>query len=158
MAHFKKTVKKKRDGKVVYGDKIVNGIVYLALAEIPYVELYSATTLNKTKRHSVNVFFDKDGVYIEVAVKVHYSQCVSDTAFKIQEAIRHNVETMVDYHVAGVDVIVKGILFGDLPAEKNNDEKNSDSTNGASDKQTEDSEALLNVDEAECEPSSEINA
>ncbi len=118
MAHFKKTVKKKREGKVVYGDKIVNGIVYLALAEIPYVELYSTTNCKKTKKNAINVFFDKDGVYIEVTVKVHYSQCVSDTAFKIQEAVRHNVETMIDYHVAGVNVIVKGVLFGDIQAEK----------------------------------------
>ena len=118
MAHFKKTVNKKREGKVVYGDKIVNGIVYLALAEIPYVELYSATTLSKTKKNSIVVFFDKDGVHIEVAVKIHYSQCVSDTAFKIQEAVRHNVETMIDYHVAGVDVVVKGLLYGDVSVEK----------------------------------------
>mgnify|MGYP002524668226 FL=1 len=118
MAHFKKTVKKKREGKVVYGDKIVNGIVYLALAEIPYVELYSTTNHKKTKKNAINVFFDKDGVYIEVTVKVHYSQCVSDTAFKIQEAVRHNVETMIDYHVAGVNVIVKGVLFGDIQIEK----------------------------------------
>ncbi len=118
MAHFKKIVKKKREGKVVYGDKIVNGIVYLALAEIPYVELYSSSNRSKAKKNAINVFFDKAGVHIEVVVKVHYSQCVSDTAFKIQEAVRHNVETMVDYHVAGVNVIVKGVLFGEIQQEK----------------------------------------
>lgn len=131
MAHFKKTVKKKREGKVVYGDKIVNGIVYLALAEIPYVELYSTANLKKTKKNSINVFFDKDGVYIEVTVKVHYSQCVSDTAFKIQEAVRHNVETMIDYHVAGVNVIVKGVLFGDIQVEKQPVEQPEESTDSS---------------------------
>lgn len=121
MAHFKKIVKKKHEGKVVYGDKIVNGIVYLALSEIPYVELCSAASHKKTKKNSIGVFFEKDGVYIQVFVKIHYSQCVSDMAFKIQETIRHNVETMIEYHVAGVNVIVKGVLFGEIKHEKQTD-------------------------------------
>lgn len=118
MAHFKKIVKKKHEGKVVYGDKIVNGIVYLALAEIPYVELYSSSNHTKTKKNSINVYLDKDGVHIEVFVKIHFSQCVSDMAFKIQEAIRHNVETMIEYHVASVNVVVKGVLFDEIRPEK----------------------------------------
>lgn len=118
MAHFKRNKTKKREGKIVYGDKIVNGIVYQVLSEIPYVELYSTSFLTRSRKKSICVYTDKEGVHIEVYVKVYYSQSVSDTAFKIQEAVRHNVETMVDYHVSSVDVIVKGILFDKTPSDK----------------------------------------
>ncbi len=114
MAHFKKIPQKKNEEKIVYGDGIVDGIVLIALEEVPYAELYSFKTHKSGHNKSVKVFFDKDGVHIDVKVKIHFTQCVSDMAFKIQETVRHNVESMTEYHVAGVNVIVKGVLFGDV--------------------------------------------
>ena len=60
---------------------------------------------------------------MDVKVKIHFTQCVSDMAFKIQETIRHNIESMTDYRVAGVNVIVKGVLF-DENANVTNGEQN----------------------------------
>ncbi len=116
MARIKKVTRNKHEGKIIYGDGIVDGIVYLAVAEIPKTELYTLKQHAKNRSKSIDVTFSKDGVHVEVTVKVHYSQAVSDMAFKIQEIIRHNVEAMTDYHIASVNVIVKGVLF---------DEKNS---------------------------------
>ena len=46
-----------------------------------------------------------------MTIKTHFTQNISDVAFKVQEAIRHNVEAMTEYHVASVNVIIKGVTF-----------------------------------------------
>ena len=111
MARIKKVTRNKHEGKIIYGDGIVDGIVYLAVAEIPNAELYTLKQYSKNRSKSIDVSFSKDGVHVDVTVKVHYSQAVSDMAFKIQEAVRHNVEAMTEYHIASVNVIVRGIIF-----------------------------------------------
>lgn len=118
MVRFKKMPIKEHEGKIIYGNGIVDGIVLLAIAEIPNVELYTSASLKKMSSSSINVTMDKDGVHIDVMVKVHYSQCISEVAFKIQEEIRHRVETMTEYRIASVNVIVKGVTFNDLNIEK----------------------------------------
>lgn len=133
MAHFKKIPQKRVEDKIIYGDGIVDGIVLIALEEVPYAELYSLKTHKSGHNKSIKVYFDKDGVHVDVKVKIHFTQCVSDMAFKIQETVRHNIESMTEYHVAGVNVIVKGVLFGDVtvpePKDANTAEKES-SVNG----------------------------
>ncbi len=111
MARFKKIPQQNHEGKIVLGSGIVDSIVMLAVNELEYVELDSTAPRSKMKSSAVKVAFDKDGVSVEVAVKIHYSQSVSDMAFKIQEAIRHNVEAMTEYHIASVNVIVQDVTF-----------------------------------------------
>lgn len=121
MARFKKIPQNIHEGKLIYNYNIVDGIVLLAVQEIPNIELYSIAPRNKMHSSAINVTSDKDGIHIDVSVKIHYTQCVSDIAFKIQEAVRHNVEAMTEYHVASVNVLVCGIIFGDKVEEKTND-------------------------------------
>ena len=111
MAQFKKLPQKERVGKIVYGNGIVEGIVELAVSELEHVELIGKSYDGKLKNNAIKVVFDKDGVNVEVCVRILYSQRVPDMAFKIQEAIRYNVESMTEYHVSGVNVNVKGIMF-----------------------------------------------
>lgn len=111
MARFKKIPQKERVGKIVYGNGIVEGIVELAVSELEHVELIGIGPDGKHKNTAIKVIFDKDGVNVEVSVKIHYSQRVPDMAFKIQEAIRYSVESMTEYHVSGVNVNVNGITF-----------------------------------------------
>lgn len=152
MAHFKKIPQKRSEDKIIYGDGIVDGIVLIALEEVPYAELYSLKTHKSGHNKSVKVYFDKDGVHVDVKVKIHFMQCVSDMAFKIQETVRHNIESMTEYHVAGVNVIVKGVLFGDVTVSEQKDahtaEKeasaNGDSTVVAEKQASEDSSTSLN--------------
>ena len=94
MARFKKLPVNVNEGKVVYGEGIVDNIVLLAVKEIPYVELYNQQSNDKMKNSSIKVFIEKDGVHVDVVVKIHYTQSVSDMAFKIQEAVRYSVESM----------------------------------------------------------------
>ena len=114
MARFKK-LPQKREGKIVYGDGIVEGIVYLAVSELEDVEL-DCTSSKKGMKKGIKVTFDKDNVHVLVAVKIQYQQSVSDVAFKIQETVRHNVESMTEYHISSVNVYVKGVTFEDKPA------------------------------------------
>lgn len=114
MARFKKMPRNTNEGKITYGDGIVDGIVLLALNEIPSVELFTPPQHKKMRSKSIKVNLDKDGVHVDVTVKTHYSQNVADVAFKIQEAVRHNVEAMTEYHIASVNVIVKGVTFEEI--------------------------------------------
>ena len=112
MARFKK-VPQVHEGKVVYCDRIVDGIVLLAIAEIPYIELDTKEASSLARNNAIKVRKEKDGIHIDVTVKINYTQNVSDMAFKIQESVRHNVEAMTEYHVASVNVHISGVNFED---------------------------------------------
>ena len=127
MVRFKKLPLKENDGKITYGENIVDGIVLLAVSEIPFVELYYPASRKKMTNPSIKVKTEKDGVHVEVMVKVHYTQSISDIAFKIQESIRHNVEAMTEFHIASVNVHVCGIFFVDKSEEKNIPQNNENS-------------------------------
>lgn len=117
--------------KLIYGDGIVEGIVLLAVAEIPYAKVYRGVLDKLPKESAVKVVIDKSGVIVDVMVSIHYSQSVSDMAFMIQEAVKYNVESMTDYTVSAVNVIVKGVLFEEI-AVNGKDKDN----NGGSDVKT----------------------
>ena len=116
--------------KLIYGDGIVEGIVLLAVAEIPYAEIYRGVIGKRTAEDAVKVVIDKSNVTVDVEVSIHFSQSVSDMAFKIQEAVKYNVESMTDYNVISVNVIVKGVTFDELPVhsqdQNGEDKQNSD--------------------------------
>ncbi len=112
MARFKK-VPPVHESKVIYYDGIIDGIVLLAIKEIPYIELDAKDANSLTRNNAIKVKRTQDGIHIDVTVKIHYSQNVSDMAFKIQESIRHNVEAMTEYHVSSVNVYISGVNFED---------------------------------------------
>ena len=122
MARFKK-VPQVNEGKIVYNDEIVDGIVLLAVGEIPYIELDAKDSSNQMRSNAIKVRKDKDGIHVDVVVKIHFTQNVSDTAFKIQESVRHNIETMTEYRVASVNVNISGVTFEEKTEEKIEEDK-----------------------------------
>ncbi len=114
MARFKKISKNSTEGKISYGDGIVDGIVLLALNEIPNVKLYTPSSAKKMRSKSIKVLLDRDEVHVDVTVVTHFTQSISDVAFKVQEAIRHNVEAMTEYRIASINVNIKGVTFEDV--------------------------------------------
>lgn len=127
MANFNKINQAKREGKIVYGDGIVDGIVLLAVSELENVELYKIGNKKSVHNNAIKVVFDKSNrVIVDVVVTINYNQSVSEMAFKVQEAIRHNVEAMTEYHVENVNVHVYGVTFDDktAPAVIENEENN----------------------------------
>jgi uncharacterized alkaline shock family protein YloU len=111
MARFKRLPINTHEGKIVYRNGIVDGIVLLAVQEIPYVQLYVDDPKGKMRSKAIKCVRANDGIHVDVVVKIHYTQSVSDVAFKIQEAIRHTVETMTEYHVSCVNVAIRGVTF-----------------------------------------------
>ena len=51
-------------------------------------------------------------------------------AFKIQESVRHNIESMTEYRVMSVNVIVKGVTFEDKTEQKHIDTEDQKELNG----------------------------
>lgn len=111
MARFKRKLQKEREVKIIYNKGIVEDIVVLALQNVPYIELNSRSTNNKLAHDAVYVEYNKDNVFIYLEVKIHYTQNVSDMAFKVQEIVRHDVEAMTEYKVSEVNITVKDVLF-----------------------------------------------
>ena len=118
--------------KLVYGNGIVEGIVLLAVSEIPYADIYRGVTNKKSLSDAVKVTIDKSNVNVDVTVSIHYSQCVSDMAFRIQEAVKYNVESMTDYNVVSVNVNVQGVTFEEHGTARPQDNKTEENKNGES--------------------------
>ena len=83
----------------------MSGIVALAIKEVEGVELLAG------KKKGLKLYFEKDGIYAEISVNTDYGYSVPDVAFKIQQAVKHNVEAMTEYKVKRVDVYVVGVDF-----------------------------------------------
>ena len=113
MAKFKK-LSQSHEGKVVYSDSIIDGIVYLAISEIPDIELVSKERSSLSKNSAISVRKERDLVYVDVSVKINYTLSVSETAFKIQEAIRHSIESMTHYRVENVNVNILDVILDDV--------------------------------------------
>ncbi len=126
MARFKK-IPQVNEGKVVFSDGIIDGIVLLAVNEIQHIELDAKDSSTQMRSTAIKVRRDKDGIHVDITVKIHFAQNVSDIAFKIQEAVRHNIETMTEYRVASVNVSISGVFFEekteDKPEEKVEEDK-----------------------------------
>lgn len=109
MAHMKHDPTSSQKGKVSYNSGIVAGIVALAISEVEGVSLLS------TKNKGIKLNFDKQGIIADIGVKVDYGYNVPSLAFKIQQSIKNNVESMTNYKVAKVDVHVQDVEFPENP-------------------------------------------
>lgn len=108
---FMKNIRKDvPSGKVVYNNSIVSGIVSLAIAEIEGVTIGNGEKRSK-KDGDVLISFENDNVFVDVTVSVLYGYNIPDVAYNIQQSIKHNVEAMTEYKIAGVDVHVVNVKF-----------------------------------------------
>ncbi len=107
MAHMRHDPTTTQKGKITYNPNIVSGIVALAINEVEGVSLLN----NKNKGVKLN--FEKQGIVADISVKVDSNCNVSSLAFKIQQSIKHNVESMTKYKVAKIDVHIQDVNFTD---------------------------------------------
>ena len=105
MAHIRHDPTSTQKGIVIYNSNIVSGIVALAISEVDGVMLLN----NKNKGVKLN--FDKEGIIADISVKVDANYNVPSLAFKIQQSIKHNVESMTKYKVAKVNVHIQDVHF-----------------------------------------------
>ncbi len=109
MAHLRHDPSSNQKGKISYNSGIVSGIVALAINEVEGVELLN----NKNK--GIKLTFDKDSLSADISVKVDYGYNVPSLAFRIQQSIKNNVESMTKYKVSKVDVHIQDVNFPDTP-------------------------------------------
>lgn len=110
MAHFRHDPTSVQKGKITYNSGIVSGIVALAINEVDGVALLN------TKNKGVKLNFDKQGIIADISVKVDANYNVPTLAYKIQQSIKHNVESMTNYKVAKVDVHIQDVNFPETSA------------------------------------------
>lgn len=109
MAHLRHDPTTTQKGKITYNSSIVSGIVALAIGEV------EGAYLTNTKNKGIKLNFEKQGIVADINVKVDSTSSVSSIAFKIQQAIRHNVESMTNYKVSKVNVHVTDVSFPENP-------------------------------------------
>lgn len=105
MAHIRHDPTSTQKGKITYNAGIVSGIVALAISEVDGVSLL------QTKNKGIRLSFDKEGISADINVEVDYGYNVPSLAFRIQQSIKHNVESMTKYKVAKVDVHIQDVNF-----------------------------------------------
>ena len=105
MAHIRHDPTTTQKGKITYNTSIVSDIVAVAVSEVEGVSLLT------TKNKGVKLNFEKQGITADISVKVDATANVSSLAFKIQQAIKHNVESMTKYKVSKVDVHIQDVNF-----------------------------------------------
>ncbi len=109
MAHLRHDPTTTQKGKITYNSSIVSGIVALAIGEVEGAHLIN------TKNKGIKLTFDKQGIVADINVKVDITANVSSLAFKIQQSIKHNVESMTNYKVEKVNVHVTDVNFLENP-------------------------------------------
>ena len=110
MAHMRHDPTSTQKGKITYNSGIDSGIVALAINEVDGVSLLN------TKNKGIKLNFDKQGILADISVKVDSSYNVPSLAFRIQQSIKHNVESMTKYKVAKVDVHIQDVDFSENSA------------------------------------------
>ena len=110
MSNFKLGSSEKQSGKVIYNAGIVQGIVALAVNEV------EGTVALPGKKNGISLYLEKDGIYADVSVVVKYGYNVPELAYRIQQSVKNNVETMTKYKVVKVDVHIMDVVFEDEQA------------------------------------------
>lgn len=99
-----------QEGRVSYNRSILTSIIALAAEEVRGVA--SVYKNGKKKNQTgVKVDFEKDGVYIDVSIRIYDGYIVPDVAVNIQENVKRGVETMTDYKVKNINVSVLDVVF-----------------------------------------------
>ncbi len=107
MAHSRHESNTSSKGRVNYNSGIVSGIVELAIKDVEGVDLINS------KNKGMKLYFEKDGIVADISVVVTYGYNVPSLAFRIQQSIKHNVESMTKFKVSKVDVHIQDVIFGD---------------------------------------------
>ncbi len=113
MAHFSRGQQGVKEGKITYNKSIVRNIVTLAISEIEDVSLSSS-------KDAIKITHTSDSIDVQANVIINKEHCVTDIAFKIQENIKRNVETMSEYKIGKIDVNITDVVLDEETTEQKN--------------------------------------
>lgn len=101
------------NGKVVYNSDIIAPIVKYSLDKIDGVELSTAKkgSVNSRRNQGIRVESVSEQIFIDVYVKVRFSDSVREMAYKVQQVIKNELETATNFKVKDVNVHVVDVEF-----------------------------------------------
>lgn len=95
-------------GIISYARSIVDNIASIAAKEVKGV----ASLYGSGANSGVKIEFDRSGALIvDISVNIHYGYSAADVAGKIQENVKNSVETMTEYRIQSVNILVLGVTF-----------------------------------------------
>ena len=125
MAEKKKEIEEERtNGKVMFNKDIIDSIILLATKEINGVASMDKSSQNcivklvkGKKDNGVKVSYNGTEVVVDVFINIFSDVNVKDIAWRIQENIRTNVQSMMDIKIKAVNVNIIDVDFSNLERE-----------------------------------------
>ena len=107
-----------KGGKVSYKRSVVIQIIELAAKEIAGVASFAVNAksaikgiVSKKYKKGIDLNFTEEGIETTVYLNALFGHSVSDVAYRVQENIKKSVESMTEYKVLKINVIIVGVAF-----------------------------------------------
>lgn len=118
MSTHKTKVNVSKGGKVSYERSVVTQIIELACKEIAGVASFAVGMKNAVRgvvskkfKKGIYLNFTEDGIETTVYLNALFGHSVSDVAYRVQENIKKSVESMTEYKMKKINVIIVGVSF-----------------------------------------------
>ncbi len=114
----KTKVSVKKGGRVSYQRSVVSQIIELSAKEIAGVASLAVNAkgvmmglVSQKFKKGIYLNFTDDGIETTVYLNVLFGYSVSEVAYRVQENIKKSVESMTEYKVKKINVIIVGVSF-----------------------------------------------
>lgn len=111
-------VKMEKGGKVSYDRAVVLQIIDLAAKEIAGVASFALGAkstikglVSKKFKKGIYLNFTEEGIETTVYLNALFGHSISDVAYRVQENIKKSVESMTEYKMKKINVIIVGVSF-----------------------------------------------
>ena len=118
MSTHKTKVNVSKGGKVSYERSVVTQIIELACKEIAGVASFAVGVkstvrgmVSKKFKKGIYLNFTEEGIETTVYLNTLFGHSVSDVAYRVQENIKKSVESMTEYKMKKINVIIVGVSF-----------------------------------------------
>lgn len=118
MSKHKTNVNVEKGGKVSYQRSVVMQIIDLACKEIAGVASFAVGVksairgvVSKRFKKGIYLNFTEDGIETTVYLNALFGHSVSEVAYRVQENIKKSVESMTEYKMKKINVIIVGVSF-----------------------------------------------
>lgn len=118
MSTVKTKVSVEKGGKVSYERSVVAEIIELAAKEIAGVASFAAnaglavkSAFSKNFKKGINLIFTEDGIETTVYLNALFGFSVNEVAFRVQENIKKSVESMTEYKIKKINIVIVGVKF-----------------------------------------------
>lgn len=118
MSTVKTKVSMEKGGKLSYERSVVVQIIELAAKEIAGVASFATgaglaikSAFSKKLKKGIYLNFTEEGIETTVYLNALFGHSVNEVAYRVQENIKKSVESMTEYKVKRINIIVVGVKF-----------------------------------------------